>query len=161
MVAHHDWLLPIDSHNPLNMCSWEVMSEILFIYHHNAYGRKTYQCSVVTQGTPTHTFICPFNEVIMWGHMTNWVHYISTSRGTMNTKLGKVLTYSERQPFFKATWPFDHVTNVGSSDNLKIPKLLGRVLTYASRFSLQTLKSLSTSCYHTFNIIICKVRCVK
>ena len=42
----------------------------------------------------------------MCGHVTNQIHFISTDRRPMDTKLGKVLTYTERLPFLKAHDPF-------------------------------------------------------
>ena len=37
----------------------------------------------------------------------------------MKIKLGKVLTDSVRDCYFKVIWPFDHVTNISLRDNLK------------------------------------------
>ena len=42
----------------------------------------------------------------MCGHVTNQIHFISTDRRPMDTKLGKVLTYTERLPFLKVHDPF-------------------------------------------------------
>ena len=62
----------------------------------------------ILQGAPTHKFNWLLIEMIVWDHVTNSIH-ISTWRKPMNTKQGKVLTYSE-VPSLKAhdpliAWP--------------------------------------------------------
>ena len=42
MVTRLDELLPINSHNPLNMCSQESRGKLkTYLHHQNAYGYKT------------------------------------------------------------------------------------------------------------------------
>ena len=85
------------------------------IYHHNGYGRTTY-------GAPNHKFAWILNQLVLWGHVTNLINSISTRRGPMNTKIGKVLTYLDRLPPLKPheTYsPLDHEINVRPRDNLK------------------------------------------
>ena len=66
MMTHLDGLPPINSHNPLDMCSRESRDKLkTYLHHHNAYGHKTYQHSDITQRVPTHKFACPLNEVVM------------------------------------------------------------------------------------------------
>ena len=67
MVTHCDVLPTINSHNPLNMCSREVTSQIKNISppSPNAYGYKTYQRNDITQRVPTHKVACPLNKVFM------------------------------------------------------------------------------------------------
>ena len=43
------------------------------------------------------------NEVVLWGCVTNWIHYISTCRRPLDTKLGKVLPYHDRLTPLKMT----------------------------------------------------------
>ena len=146
------WMPP----NPLSMCSRECSRDKLktYLYQQNAYGHKTYQRSDITQGVPTHKFTYPLNEVVMWGHETNWICYISTCRRPLNTKLGKSLTYNERLPSLKShdpliTWrTWGHVTfsKIYISTTLSQKLTYGQGLTYASRFRAQLLKSLATSC---------------
>ena len=102
VVTYRDGLPAINSHNPLNMDSREVMWQIknIYLHHHNSYGHKTYQYNDITQGAPSHKFAWPLSVMIMWSHVTNEIH-ISTCRRPINTKLGKVLTYSERLPSLK------------------------------------------------------------
>ena len=55
----------------------------------------------LTRGAPTQTIAWRFKGVVMWSHVTNSIHYISTCRRPMGTKLRKVLTYRERLPPLK------------------------------------------------------------
>ena len=43
------------------------------------------------KGAPTHKLTLPHNEVIMLGHIGNYIHYISPYTRAIDTKLGKVL----------------------------------------------------------------------
>ena len=74
----------------------------------------------------------------------------------MDTNLDEVLSYCERLPPLKATWPFGYVTSVTSSDILKklyfhFHKTYGCLtwmLVYGRKFSsTQTLKTSPTSCF--------------
>ena len=66
MMTHTDELPPIHSHNPLNMCSRGPRVKLkTYLHHYNAYDHKTYRCSGITQGVPTHKFGYPLNEVVM------------------------------------------------------------------------------------------------
>ena len=55
----------------------------------------------------THKFVWPLNEVIVLGHVINWIQYISTCRRPMDTKLGKLQTYQ-----WEAVWPFNYVMHL-------------------------------------------------
>ena len=64
----------------------------------------------LTRGAPAQKIAWRFEEVVMWNHVTNSIHYISTCRRPMGTKLSKVLTYRERLPPLKPhvlliAWP--------------------------------------------------------
>ena len=94
---------PINSHDHLNMCSreetWQIKKisslKILQLHYHHAYGHNTYEGVGMSQGAPTHKFTWLLLEVIMWGHVANTFF---TCRRLMNTKLRKLLTFSERLP---------------------------------------------------------------
>lgn len=47
---------------------------------------------------PTHKIVWPFNHVILGGHVTKYMHFISTCRRPKSSKLRKVVTYRERLP---------------------------------------------------------------
>ena len=42
-----------------------------YLHYHNAYGRKTYHRSDITQGALSHKFARPPNQLIMLGHLAN------------------------------------------------------------------------------------------
>ena len=41
---------------------------------------------------PTHKLAWPLNRVILWGHLINWICYISICRRPISTKLRKMVT---------------------------------------------------------------------
>ena len=59
------------------------------------------------QEAPTHKFVLPLSEVVMWEHVTNRHQF----------KQGASLLW--KVPILKAVWPFYHVTNLSSRNNLK------------------------------------------
>ena len=61
----------------------------LYLQYHNAYGHNTYQGDDIPQGTSINKFSWTLNGIVMWGHIKNLTHYISTCRRPMETKLGK------------------------------------------------------------------------
>ena len=81
-----------------------------YLQRHKTYDHNTYHGGDILQGIPTNKSTWTLNKMIMWGHVTNQMHYISTCRRTMDTKLGKVLTYIEKLPSQKphdilVPWP--------------------------------------------------------
>lgn len=58
-------------------------------------------------GAAFHSVTWSFNHVVLWGHMTNNIRYISSCRRTVNTKLGKVVIYREKLPPLNV-WSHDH-----------------------------------------------------
>ena len=91
-----------------------------------------------------------FSHMVLHENVTNYSHYISTNIMPIDTKLGRVVTYSERflhiKPHnFLMTWPtWDYVTiwkiYIFTFTRLKVTKL-DRVLTLGMRFSTQMPKS--------------------
>ena len=65
----------------------------MYLHYHNAYWYYTCQRVDILWGAPTHKFAWHLNEVVLWAHVANQIYYISTCRRTMETKLGKVLSY--------------------------------------------------------------------
>ena len=104
------------------------------------------------QGAPTHKFEWPLNIVVLRVHVTNQIHYISTCKRPMDTKLVKILNYSENlRPLNSFTWStWGHVT-IWKIYVSALPRLIainvGMMLTLARRFSTETLKSPPTSCF--------------
>ena len=74
----------------------------------------------------------PRDEVVIWGHVTNEIQYISTCRRPMNSKLDEVLFCLESLTL-NAKWPFDHVAtwkNFISTFKRLMAAKPGRVWTY-------------------------------
>ena len=115
-------LPPINLHNPLNMCSWEILWPIknIFAHYHSPCNHKTYQGGHIPQGGSSHP----------WTPMTLYWSCHVTPRGKLNTsylQLYKTRGHQTRQdadlqwevPILIAVWPFDLVTKLSSLDNLK------------------------------------------
>ena len=87
VVTYCERLPPINLNNPLNMCSCEVtwwiknvtspLSQWLWSQY--------LQGGEILQEAPNHKFVWTLNEVGLWGHVTNVISYISTSRRPMDT----------------------------------------------------------------------------
>ena len=96
----------------------------------------------------------------MWGHVTNQIRNIFSCRKPMDTKQGKVLTYSKRFPPLMPhdhliTWPiWSHLTirriYVSTITRLMASKL-GRMQAYGKRLRMQALKKPPTSCMLCYN----------
>ena len=155
VVIHYEGCPTITSHNPLYIClqevTWQIKNIISPLSH--VYGQETYNGGEVLQEASTYRFAWPLNEVFMWGHMTNYINHIC--RRPMGTKIGKVLTYSKRLLSLNShdsliTWPKSSHATIWKFYISLIIKFMaskrGRMLTYERRFSMQTLKSLSTCC---------------
>ena len=93
----------------------------------------------------------------MWGHVV-----ISTCRRPMDTKLDKLLTYSDSISPLKPhdlliTWTCGHV-EVSKTYIFTITSLMAykpsRVLTYGRRSSMQSLKSSPTFCYKLLQAVV-------
>lgn len=80
MATYPEFLSPIKSHDPLNMCLRDKLELLNFPYH-NAYSHKTGQGGDILPGVPTH-------RVIFISLMVLHIKYIlrSSSRST-GTKL--------------------------------------------------------------------------
>ena len=116
MVTQRLVLPPINSDDPLNISSrWEVtwqMKNIISLlsqclWPQDLLGVVTYSKEIPRINSHDASMRCSCE--VTW--QIKYLH--------LHSKLGKVLTYSERLPILKATWPFDPVTNVRSRDNLK------------------------------------------
>ena len=100
----------------------------LYLHHHSAYSHQTWQGGGLHWGAPTYKIsllfcsftwqiknirvIWSFCHVILWDHVTYWIHFISICRRTVTTKLGKVVSWHERLKHLKShdlilfTWQF-------------------------------------------------------
>ena len=125
--------------------------KLLNLYYHNAYSHKNCQGGDTPLKATSHKVIWSFNCVVLWGDMTNQIHYTSICRIPIGNKLGKVVTDHERLPILS------HMISDGSCDMFTkkyisnftkfMASKLGRVLISGRRFRTQTSKSPPTSCF--------------
>ena len=94
VVTCYEGLPPIKSHKSFNM--WSHVQNKKHRHSQDAYGHHTCQGGEILRRAPIYKFAWPFNEVVLWDHMTNEMYYVYTSRRPMNTKPGKVQTYRQR-----------------------------------------------------------------
>ena len=123
-------------------------SKRFYLHYHNGYGHKIYHGRDIIWRVSTHKFTWPLFEVVLWGHVTKWIQYISIYRWPKDTKLSKVLTYHERLSSLKKHDPLTKWPTWGHMTTLKnnfftftrlIATKLGRVLPHRKRFSTQIL----------------------
>ena len=98
----------------------------------------------------TKNFAWHFNEVVLQGHITNKIHYISTLRRPIDRTLGKVLHYLEillplKSHYPLITWVMQGHVEIWNIYIFTFPRdmatKLHRVLALRRRFNTQTLKS--------------------
>ena len=126
-----------------------VFYQVFFPNYQNAYGDQTCQGNEIPREASTHKFAWHTNEVVLWGHVTNRIHF-STCRRTTENKPGKLMTYCDKLAALKPhdtviTWSaWGHLTNwkIYISTFTK----LGRVLSSGRRFSTKTLELSPASC---------------
>ena len=64
-----------------------------YLQYHSSYDHQIWEDRNLPWWAPAYTVIWTFNHVVLWDHVTNLNHYISTSKVFMATKPGKMLTY--------------------------------------------------------------------
>ena len=93
------WGAPVDIvKSAFNPWSCEITWQTLYLYYHNTYGHQPWQGGDIPWGAPNHKVAWSFNHVVLWGHVTNLILYISTCTWPTTTKYGKVVTYWKRLP---------------------------------------------------------------
>ena len=65
----------------------------LYLHYRNIYGHKTKQYGDLPWLLFTHKIIWRYNHVVLWDHITNLKHCVSTTIMLMATKYGWVMTY--------------------------------------------------------------------
>ena len=144
VVTNCERLSPINLHNPLNMQSHEVTWKIENIISSLS---RCLWLPPINVHDPSRRWSCE----VMW-HIK---YFISTLQRTHEHQTEQGTDLPWEASTYKATWPFDHVTNVRSRDNLKNLCLhfyksyglkLGRLLFSGRMFSMQIFKSSPTSC---------------
>ena len=67
----------------------------LFFDYHNIYGHKIRHDGDLTWVLLTNKVQWPYNHVVLWDHVTNEKHFISTTKMLMATIRGRMMTYLE------------------------------------------------------------------
>ena len=122
-----------------------------YLHHRNAYVYKTYHGDILWRA-PTHIFAWPWGWQVRSCNKLNTLYLHLQETHGHQTRQGVVLLW--KVTTLKATWPFDYVTSVTWRNKLKklyflFHKIYGYktwVLTFRREFSMQTHKSLLTSC---------------
>ena len=117
VVTHCERLPHINSNSP---CVHERSCgklKILYLHYHYAYCHKTYQDIDILQEGPTHKLDDPS---ISWLCGVTWqVKWVmSPLQKTHGNPTRRGADLKWETPILKATWPFGHVTNLRSHDNL-------------------------------------------
>ena len=106
----------IYSHNPFKRRSIYKL-KTLYLHYHNAYGHQTCQSCDIMQGAPTHKFEWLFNEMILWGYMTNYIYLhlqkAHENQTRRNSDLLKKVTWGQLSvwiflsPLSQELWPLN------------------------------------------------------
>ena len=86
MLTYFELLLPIKSQNHVITWFWRVV-----MYNKEFFNKV----------------IKPCDQVLLQGHVTNYICYISTITKPLATRLGKVITYYEKFLYKKSYNPFN------------------------------------------------------
>ena len=89
---HQSFHTAIETFSHMRSCG---KLKTLYLHYHNVCDHFVRMVIHHWRG-PTHKLPWLLDEVILWGQLANEIHYISTCRGPMDTKLSKLLTYHER-----------------------------------------------------------------
>ena len=89
---------------------------MLYLYYHNDYGYQTWQGSSIEWRMSFSNVRKSLNDVLLQGHVTNYICYISTTTKPLAINLSKVVSYYKMLPPKKSDNPlnvvfWDHVTN--------------------------------------------------
>ena len=78
---------------PLDLSRSREKLKLLYLHYHSAYEYQVWLDGAIPSGTPIHKVIWRFDFLVLQGNVTNENHYISTTRVTIATKLGRMITY--------------------------------------------------------------------
>ena len=71
-------------------------------HYRKTFSYRACQGSYIPWGASAYNFAWSLNKVLLRGHVTNQIHYISNCRRLMDTEPGKVLTHRESPLLFKS-----------------------------------------------------------
>ena len=114
VVSYHEGFLPIKSYNPLmgGLARSRDKLNLFYFHYQSNYSHQTYQYDSLLWWPRTHNVTWALYLVVLWGHVTNWNHYISTTRVSIAAKLGRMITYFDGLLPIKSfdpliTWPYE------------------------------------------------------
>ena len=80
---------------------WNLTSQplkISYFHYHNSYSHPTWQGGDAPWVALTHQVMWPLDPVFLQDHMENWKCYIPTTKISIATKFGRLVTYHEEFP---------------------------------------------------------------
>ena len=80
----------------------------LYLHYQSAFDYQTCQDGNLPSSACVYKITWPFDQVVLYDHVTNWNCYISTTTEPMTTKLGKMVIY------------FDELLPIKSHETLKL-----------------------------------------
>ena len=75
---------------------WNLVLHLLktlYLHYHNTFRHQNCRGGVLKWVAPTHNVTWPFHHMVLRDNVTNWKHYIFTTRVPMAIKLGRMVTY--------------------------------------------------------------------
>ena len=75
---------------------WNLVLQLLktlYLHYHNTFRHQNCRGGVLKWVAPTHNVTWPFHHMVLRDNVTNWKHYIFTTRVPMAIKLGRMVTY--------------------------------------------------------------------
>ena len=86
-------------------CKITVFPGILYLHYRSAYGHQTWQGGDLQWESPINKVAWIMDNVVSWHYVTIWEHYISTTRVSMATKLGRMVNYLDLLLPIKPNYP--------------------------------------------------------
>ena len=87
--------------------------QLLYLYYYSAYDHQTWHYGDYFWGSPSHNVTRPFGQVVLQGHVINWISYISTTTRPTTIKLGKVVSYYKGLLYIELHKPLKHEVTWG------------------------------------------------
>ena len=107
-----DLPLEASTHNvipPLSLARSRNKLKPLYLHYHNIYGHKTRQCDELLWLPFTHKVKWPYNDLVLWDHMTNKKYCVLHYRNGFGLKTGLDDDLLWVTSAYKVTWPYNHV----------------------------------------------------
>ena len=104
--------LGVSTHNvipPLSLARSRNKLKPLYLHYHNIYGHKTRQCDELLWLPFTHKVKWPYNDLVLWDHMTNKKYCVLHYRNGFGLKTWLDDDLLWVTSAYKVTWPYNHV----------------------------------------------------